>query len=103
MNKDLIWNFPVSGKSTKFSSDNNNIDTFADDRLGNLTREIIQNSLDATIDGQITKVEFKRFKTLTSDFPALDSYKKYFELLSILLALSIYIRYNIHNKRGIEE
>lgn len=80
MNKDLIWNFPVSGKSTKFSSDNNNIDTFADDRLGNLTREIIQNSLDATIDGQITKVEFKRFKTLTSDFPALDSYKKYFEL-----------------------
>ena len=29
----LIWNFPKSGRTTLSSSDNNNIDTFADDRM----------------------------------------------------------------------
>ena len=34
----LIWNFPKSGHTTQSSSDNNNIDTFADDRICNLVR-----------------------------------------------------------------
>mgnify|MGYP003297435159 CR=1 FL=1 len=79
MIENLFWNFPVSGNGTKFSSDNNNIDTFADDRIGNLVREIIQNSIDATLEGQQTKVEFRKFKTSIQEFPAISSYKEYFE------------------------
>ncbi|MBR6124566.1 hypothetical protein IKQ19_13395, partial [Candidatus Saccharibacteria bacterium] len=75
----LIWNFPKSGHSTLTSSDNNNIDTFADDRIGNLVREILQNSLDAHSDDQPVRVEFKSFKTKTSDFPGLDTFKSYLE------------------------
>ena len=75
----LIWNFPKSGFSTQNSSDNNNIDTFADDRIGNLVREILQNSIDASLDGQPVRVEFKTFKTKTSAFPGLGSFKQYLE------------------------
>ena len=75
----LIWNFPKSGFSTQNSSDNNNIDTFADDRIGNLVREILQNSLDASLEGQPVRVEFKTFKTKTSAFPGLDSFKHYLQ------------------------
>lgn len=75
----LVWNFPKSGFTTQSSSDNNNIDTFADDRIGNLVREILQNSLDASLDNQPVLVEFRTFKTKTSAFPALDSFKEYLE------------------------
>lgn len=75
----LIWNFPKSSHATLASSDNNNIDTFADDRIGNLVREILQNSLDASLDGQAVRVEFRTFKTKTSAFPGLDSFKQYLE------------------------
>ena len=75
----LIWNFPKSGRTTLSSSDNNNIDTFADDRIGNLVREILQNSLDAAVDGQAVRVEFRQFKTKTAAFPGLDSFKQYLE------------------------
>ena len=56
----LIWNFPKWGYSTQSSSDNNNnIDTFADDRIGNLVREILQNSLDAPLDHSYNRmIEF---------------------------------------------
>lgn len=73
----LIWNFPKSGFTTQNSSDNNNIDTFADDRIGNLVREILQNSLDAHLDNQPVKVEFKTLKTKTKSFPGLESFKQY--------------------------
>lgn len=75
----LIWNFPKSGHTTQSSSDNNNIDTFADDRIGNLVREILQNSLDAALDGQSVRVEFRTFKTKTSAFPGLESFKQYLQ------------------------
>ena len=79
MIENLIWNFPKSGYSTQNSSDNNNIDTFADDKIGNLVREILQNSLDASLDGQPIRVEFKTFKTKTSSFPGLESFKQYLQ------------------------
>ena len=75
----LIWNFPKSGFGTQTSSDNNNIDTFADDRIGNLVREILQNSLDASLDDQAVRVEFRTFKTKTKDFPGLESFKQYLQ------------------------
>ena len=75
----LIWNFPKSGFTTQSSSDNNNIDTFADDRIGNLVREILQNSLDASLDEQSVRVEFRTFKTKTSVFPGLESFKQYLQ------------------------
>ena len=73
----LIWNFPKSGFGTQSSSDNNNIDTFADDRIGNLVREILQNSLDASLNDQPVRVEFRTFKTRTADFPGIKSFKDY--------------------------
>lgn len=79
MIENLIWNFPKSGRTTLSSSDNNNIDTFADDRIGNLVREILQNSLDAAIGGEAVRVEFHQFKTKSSNFPGLDSFKHYLE------------------------
>lgn len=79
MIENLIWNFPKSGRTTLSSSDNNNIDTFADDRIGNLVREILQNSLDASLDGQAVRVEFRRFVTKTAAFPGLESFKAYLE------------------------
>lgn len=75
----LIWNFPKSGFGTQASSDNNNIDTFADDRIGNLVREILQNSLDASLDERPVRVEFRTFKTKTCDFPGLESFKNYLQ------------------------
>ena len=77
MIENLIWNFPKSGFGTQSSSDNNNIDTFADDRIGNLVREILQNSLDASFNEQPIRVEFRTFKTKTSDFPGIESFKEY--------------------------
>ncbi len=75
----LIWNFPKSGFSTQSSSDNNNIDTFSDDRIGNLVREILQNSLDASLNDQAVRVEFRSFKTKTKAFPGLNSFKQYLQ------------------------
>ena len=75
----LVWNFPKSGFGTQSSSDNNNIDTFADDRIGNLVREILQNSLDASLNEQPIRVEFRTFKAKTADFPGLISFKNYLQ------------------------
>ena len=47
--------------------------------FGNLVREILQNSLDAALDGQSVRVEFRTFKTKTSAFPGLESFKQYLQ------------------------
>ena len=79
MIENLTWNFPKSGKTTLNSSDNNNIDTFSDDRIGNLVREILQNSLDACLNDQAVRVEFRAFKTKTNIFPGLVAFRAYLE------------------------
>ncbi len=78
--KDLIWNFPSASYGTEESFDNNNIDTFADDRLGNLAREILQNSIDARLDtNEPVRIEFRTFKTAKNKFPGLNSFLRYIE------------------------
>lgn len=81
----LKWNFPLAQHTTEESSDKNNIDTFSDDKLGNLAREIIQNSIDARRNHSLpVKIVFETFKTPKDSFPGLHDYycylKKWFDI-----------------------
>lgn len=67
-----FWNFPAVTGGNINSINNASLETFRDNALDSLTREICQNSLDAVMDSdKPVIVEFHKFSSLTDDFPDL--------------------------------
>jgi hypothetical protein len=75
---DLKWRFPLSGHGTKKGINEAGIVGFSGDRITSLTREIIQNSLDAKCgesNNQPVRIEFRKFSLAKSDFPDVNNLK----------------------------
>ena len=73
---DLRWRFPRANKGQKTGFNDAGISSFTGDRIGSMTREIIQNSLDAkdsNSEGQPVIIEFKTFDVLREEFPDKES------------------------------
>ena len=70
----LSWYWPLARRGNAGGKQDRGIDDFGDDPLGNLAREVIQNSLDARSGNQPVKVEFSLFKTEASAFKAIEEY-----------------------------
>lgn len=69
------WYFPLSGNVTFRGYRDSGIETFRGDKIDSLTREIIQNSLDAIIPGkEQVRVEFKYFLLPTKQFPDYETF-----------------------------
>ena len=63
------WSFPSSNGGEKRGLNDSGIETFNDNPIKSLAREICQNSLDAVISGQRAIVEFNTFTLDKTDFP----------------------------------
>lgn len=74
---DYIWEFPASHRTQKIGESGSGLDQFSNKPLNNLAREIIQNSLDARIDGKCARVQFHLFSTDNTDFPGIESFSSY--------------------------
>ncbi len=70
----LSWYWPLARRGNSSGKEGIGFDEFSDDYLGNLTREVIQNSLDARKGNEPVSVEFSLFKTDASAFPAVQAY-----------------------------
>ncbi len=70
----LSWYWPLARRGNAGGKQDLGIDDFGDDPLGNLAREVIQNSLDARSGQKPVQVEFSLFKTDSSVFKALEDY-----------------------------
>lgn len=73
----LSWYWPLANRGTAGGRQDLGIDDFGDDPLGNLSREIIQNSLDARSGEGPVKVEFSLFKASADSFNGLGDYFDY--------------------------
>lgn len=71
------WRFLSNRNSTIVGINDAGIETFTANMNRSLVREIIQNSLDAVIDGcqEPVEVEFKLFNILRSDIPDVDTFQ----------------------------
>lgn len=70
--ENVKWRFPLADGGTKFGISHSGIESFTGSRIGSLTREIIQNSLDAKDKNKKNSpviVEFKTFLLESSFFP----------------------------------
>jgi hypothetical protein len=72
----MNWAFPSNNYGDTNGIGHSGIETFQGTPLKSLAREICQNSLDATINGEVTEVEFSTFQLKPSDFPDLDALKE---------------------------
>lgn len=70
----LKWYWPASNRGNAGGREGAGLDEFSNDYIGNLAREIIQNSIDAKMDGQTVEVEFSTFTTTKDFFPGLEDY-----------------------------
>src|SRR5690554_2611794 len=71
----LQWRFPMANRGNKSGFSHGGIESFTGERIGSLTREIIQNSLDAKSEDKINEpviVEFNSFNIKDADFPERD-------------------------------
>ncbi len=69
------WVFPDNGGGEVQGLNNALIETFNDNPLKSLAREICQNSLDAALPGKQVIVEFSTFNTNNSDFPVREEFE----------------------------
>jgi hypothetical protein len=69
------WCFPSNNGGTEFGLRDSLIETFNDNPLKSLAREICQNSLDAAHNNKTVVVEFKTFSLNSSDFPDIEHFK----------------------------
>lgn len=76
----MKWNFPSNNDGDINGISNPGIEMFQGTPLKSLAREICQNSLDATIDNEVTKIQFKLFAIESDTLPDFDKLKKVFEL-----------------------
>lgn len=70
----LSWYWPLARRGNAGGKQDLGQDDFGDDPLGNLAREVIQNSLDARSGNEPVRVEFSLFKTDSNSFKALNEY-----------------------------
>ena len=70
----LSWYWPTTRGGKASGSEIPGFDAFGNDYLGNLAREVVQNSLDARRGSEPIKVEFSLFRTAADQFPALDDF-----------------------------
>jgi len=66
------WYFPSNNGGDEQGLNNSLIETFNDSPLKSLAREIVQNSLDAALEGKQAIVEFKSFNLNRQDFPGFE-------------------------------
>lgn len=77
----MDWNFPKIDGGQFHGIGDPGIDLFKGDPVKSLTREICQNSIDATANEETpVKVEFKLFTIKTENIPGLEKLKSYFQL-----------------------
>ena len=68
------WSFPSSNGGEKRGLNDSGIETFNDNPIKSLAREICQNSLDAVLKDKPAIVEFKTFSIDTAEFPDRDGF-----------------------------
>ena len=68
------WCFPSSNGGEKRGLNDSGIETFNDNPIKSLAREICQNSLDAVLKDKIAIVEFKTFNIDSANFPDKDGF-----------------------------
>lgn len=68
------WCFPSSNGGEKRGLNDSGIETFNDNPIKSLAREICQNSLDAVLKNKTAIVEFNTFSINTSEFPDKDGF-----------------------------
>jgi len=74
----IKWYFPYSGNLNKRGLSDPGVETFRGELLESLSREIIQNSLDAKLpEKEIVNIEFDYFSVETNEFPDKDSFVVY--------------------------
>ena len=71
----LNWNFPSNNGVEELGLHSSLIETFNDTPIKSLAREIVQNSLDAALDGKRAVVEFKSFSIPRSEFPDIEGFE----------------------------
>jgi len=73
------WCFPSSNKGEKRGFNDSGIETFRDNPIKSLAREICQNSLDAVLPNKTAIVEFSTFSINKNDFPDRDGFQDILE------------------------
>ncbi len=76
--KNLGWNFPTNDDGQHNGANDAGIETFKDNRLYSLAREVVQNSCDAAAASTKRPVEvhFQLLEIPTSEFPGVEDFKK---------------------------
>ena len=72
-----IWHFPLANRVQSLGLSGSGTDQFSNEPINNLTREIIQNSLDARVGTSPVVVEFHKFNTPIDSFPGIESFAQY--------------------------
>jgi hypothetical protein len=75
MDTKVRWCFPSNNGGTEFGLRDSLIETFNDNPLKSLAREICQNSLDAAYNNKTVIIEFKTFYVNSNDFPDIEYFK----------------------------
>lgn len=73
------WCFPSSNKGEKRGFNDSGIETFRDNPIKSLAREICQNSLDAVLPNKTAVVEFSTFLLNKTNFPDRDGFQDILE------------------------
>src|ERR1019366_54418 len=76
--KNIGWNFPTNDDGQQNGFNDAGIETFKDNRLYSLAREVLQNSCDAadTSTKRPVEVHFQLLEIPASEFPGIDDLKK---------------------------
>ncbi len=74
--KEKMWRFPGNNYLQEQGIDTPDMETFAQDPIASLARESCQNSIDARIEGQTARIEFKTFDIMKDEIPGVDRIEK---------------------------
>lgn len=74
--KEKMWRFPGNNYLQEQGIDTPDMETFAQDPIASLARESCQNSIDARIEGQTARIEFKTFDIMRDEIPGVDRIEK---------------------------
>lgn len=71
-----MWRFPGNNYLQEQGIDTPDMETFAQDPIASLARESCQNSIDARIEGQTARIEFKTFDIMRDEVPGVERIEK---------------------------
>lgn len=74
--KAKMWRFPGNNYLQEQGIDTPDMETFAQDPIASLARESCQNSIDARIEGETARIEFKTFDIMRDEIPGVDRIEK---------------------------